>query len=244
MVILKLISRLLDYPTEELYASSALVRGLVKDDQLLTTLTRRRLENFIDDFFSRDLLDLQSEYDGLFERGRAVSLHLFEHVHGESRDRGQAMVNLLQQYREAGLEISVRELPDYLPVYLEFAATQGEQARGWLQDVAHILALLAARLEERDSPYALLVHALIELAEVDVNLASLREQIKGEERDDTPEALDKIWEEEAVTFTQDSAMNSCGDARYRPAASQRKDDVMPVQLLDPAALAERQSNLG
>ena len=78
-------------------------------------------------------MDLQSNYDGLFERGRALSLHLFEHIHGESRDRGQAMVDLQQQYHTAGLDIGVKELPDYLPLYLEFYLPKAKRMRalGW-----------------------------------------------------------------------------------------------------------------
>ncbi len=99
---------------------------------------------------------MQARYDGLFERGRSVSLLLFEHVHGESRDRGQAMVDLLDRYTQAGLEIDVTELPDYLPLYLEYLSPlpDAESARAGLAEVAHILALLALRLEERGSGYA------------------------------------------------------------------------------------------
>ncbi|WP_268594516.1 nitrate reductase molybdenum cofactor assembly chaperone, partial [Escherichia coli] len=96
-----------------------------------------------------------------FDRGRATSLLLFEHVHGESRDRGQAMVDLMAQYRAAGLEIDSRELPDFLPLYLEYLASRSAaQAREGLQDIAPILALLGARLQQRESPYAVLFDLL------------------------------------------------------------------------------------
>src|SRR5690606_22756321 len=71
-----------------------------------------------------DLVDVQARYSELFDKGRALSLLLFEHVHGESRDRGQAMVDLMAQYEAAGFAIGVRELPDYIPLYLEFLATR------------------------------------------------------------------------------------------------------------------------
>ena len=81
----------------------------------------------------------------MFERGRALGLWLFEHVHGESRDRGQAMVDLIEQYKQAGLQLNLNELPDYIPLFLEFLATQGsENAREWLSEVEHILAYLCA----------------------------------------------------------------------------------------------------
>lgn len=67
-----------------------------------------------------DPLDARAQYSELFDRGRATSLLLFEHVHGESRDRGRAMVDLLAQYEQHGLQLNSRELPDHLPLYLEY----------------------------------------------------------------------------------------------------------------------------
>lgn len=229
MPLLKLIARLLDYPTAELVAHQTDIRTLVKDSKVLSSPVREALLRFVQQRFSQDLLDWQSDYDGLFERGRAVSLHLFEHVHGESRDRGQAMVDLLNHYREASLELDARELPDYLPLYLEFVATQGEQAQGWLQDVAHILSLLAARLQERDSGYAALIEVLLELSGVDYDLAPIREEVRQEERDDTPEAIDRIWEEEAVTFNGSDVGSACESSRMKPSpAQQREDEILTI----------------
>ena len=67
-------------------------------------------------------MDLQERYVASFDRGRARSLYLFEHVHGESRDRGQAMVNLLEIYRRHEFELNARELPDYIPLFMEYLA--------------------------------------------------------------------------------------------------------------------------
>ena len=184
-----------------------------------------------------DILDWQSDYDGLFERGRSLSLLLFEHVHGESRDRGQAMIDLIQQYKSAGLDIGVRELPDYIPLFLEFLSTQGdENAQGWLQDVSHILGLLAVRLAKRDSNYATLFRALVHLSGAQINYEDLSEQIKDEKRDDTNEALDKVWEEEMVKFGQEAnAEQGCPSGQYRPSESQRRDKDVPIQFVDAAA---------
>src|SRR5690606_12119074 len=133
--------------------------------------------------------------------GRAHSLWLFEHVHGESRDRGQAMVDLLDNYRRAGLELAHNELPDYLPLFLEFLATQGEDnARAWLQDVAYILALVQCRLEKIGSDFAAPLAALVELAGTRLDLGEVRHRVADEARDDTPEALDQAWEEEEILF--------------------------------------------
>lgn len=221
MRLLRLVSQLLDYPDETLHRSFPEITTFLHSQELVDRV-RAPLLRFVEHFKSYDLLDWQSEYDGLFERGRAVSLHLFEHVHGESRDRGQAMVDLMGHYRSAGLALTERELPDYLPTYLEFCATQGDAATAWLQDVSHVLALLAARLRDKGSPYALLCDALICLAGVKVNIEALQAQVAGEVPDDTPEALDKIWEEEAVSFSGAQG-SACSDSVARPSESQRRD---------------------
>ena len=148
MKILNLISRLIDYPTEDIYQAGDEILELITNDTLLTAQDKTGLTPFVEGRCEvngnskLDLLDWQSDYDALFERGRSLSLLLFEHIHGESRDRGQAMIDLIAHYKEAGLDIGIRELPDYIPLFLEFVATQGqENAEGWLQDVSHIFAL-------------------------------------------------------------------------------------------------------
>lgn len=234
MTLLKLLSRLLDYPTEDLSRHSSEIRAMVSMASELSPLGRSHLQTFLEKRLAQDLLDWQSDYDGLFERGRAVSLHLFEHVHGESRDRGQAMVDLMNHYHAAGLDLGVRELPDYLPLYLEFVTTQGEAATGWLADIAHILSILAARLKERDPEYAGLVEVLLELSGVDYDLSPIMEEVRREERDDTPEALDRIWEEEAVTFNGSDVGSACESSRLKPTAAQRRDDEV-LTIVDAAA---------
>lgn len=228
MQIIQLVSLLLDYPQPHLLDG--------KDDMLaiianapLTAAQQQAMTDFVQDRLSGDLMDWQSEYDGLFERGRSLSLLLFEHVHGESRDRGQAMVNLMNQYKEAGLDIGVKELPDYLPLYLEFLSTQGNENIAFgLQEVAPILALLACRLEQRDSNYAALFHALLSIANADIDLDDIKQQIAGEQRDDTPKALDKVWEEEMVNFMDNNqASSACGTAN-KPSEGQRRDQFVPV----------------
>ncbi|MFO1387684.1 nitrate reductase molybdenum cofactor assembly chaperone [Cellvibrio sp.] len=223
MKLLQVISLLMDYPTESIAASRVELLDVVAQSSLTGEL-KKSLSDFINDRCARPLLDWQSEYDGLFERGRAVSLLLFEHIHGESRDRGQAMVNLQKQYQAAGLDIAALELPDYIPLYLEFLSTQGDtNAQIGLEEIAHILAVLACRLDERATNYAVLFHGLLFLSQVQVDLTDIQQQIKSEERDDTPEALDKVWEEEAVSFTAESDADACGIAIKRPTQSQSKD---------------------
>lgn len=231
MRILQLISLLLEYPTEELLAAKADARQLVTESPLSAS-QQQGLLDFIEQRFGGDLMDWQSDYDGLFERGRSLSLLLFEHLHGESRDRGQAMVDLMNQYKSAGLQIDVRELPDHLPLYLEFLSTQGdENAALGLAEVAHILSVLLCRLEQRNCNYQVLFSALLELSGVDVELDSVREQLKNEQRDDTKEALDKVWEEEMVTFGPGSEQDGCGTG-HKPSEKQRRDHHVPLQWTD------------
>jgi len=174
MQILKLIGCLLDYPDQTVVEHRADIDALVRAADIDPKL-RDDLLRFIDQRASQDLMQWQSEYDGLFERGRSLALWLFEHVHGESRDRGQAMVDLVDQYRQAGLEISQHELPDYLPLFLEFLSTQGrDNAVSWLLDMEHILALLQCRLEKRGSDYAVLFQLLLSIANSKVDLDEIR----------------------------------------------------------------------
>ncbi|MEG3135840.1 nitrate reductase molybdenum cofactor assembly chaperone [Rouxiella sp. T17] len=201
MKLLQIISRLLDYPEQELWAHQQEVQQLVTLNPQLSVMDTQRLADFIHTLCAADLLDRQAEYSSLFDRGRATSLLLFEHVHGESRDRGQAMVDLLDQYRAAGLQLDCKELPDYLPLYLDYLATLDEaSARAGLADIAPILALLAARLNQRENHYALLFELLLTLSEANISTAEVAEKLQHESRDDTPQALDAVWEEEQITF--------------------------------------------
>ena len=243
MTTLNVLSRLMDYPTVDLIDHQADLLEAVQS-MSLSKKVRTQLMQFVRTRTEADLDDWQSEYDGLFEKGRSLSLLLFEHVHGESRDRGQAMVDLLAQYRTAGLELSQRELPDYLPLFLEFLSTQGAvNAREGLAEISPVLAVLACRLEHRQSNYDVLFHALLELADVRVNLDELRTTVRGEERDDTRAALDKVWEEEAVTFGPGDAQDACGTGTSKPSEQQRRDQYIPLNLPEdasqrPAALQE------
>jgi len=232
MDILKVLSCLIDYPREEVVSNKDALDEVIQSSGLESPL-KTKLLTFVDNHTSKELLVWQSEYDALFERGRSLALSLFEHVHGESRDRGQAMVDLTAMYREAGLELSQHELPDYIPLFLEFLSTQGEEnAQKWIQDMEHILGLLFCRLEKRNSEYAVLFEALLTIADSAVDLDDIRAQIAGEKRDDTKEALDKEWEEEEVTFGADSLEKSCDSAVNRPSESQRRDQDIPISWVD------------
>ncbi len=229
---LKIISALMDYPEAELLNAQEELTVELRDDPFLDTEQKAQLTEFIEALCARDLLDLQEEYVSLFDRGRSHSLLLFEHVHGESRDRGQAMVDLMAVYEKQGFEIGQRELPDYIPLFLEFLSLRPEQeVRQWLTEVSHILALLEARLHKRESAYAKLFEALLSLTEVSIEREELKEKVASEMRDDTPDALDKVWEEEMVRFTEGTAQNGsaqgCGDSLL----NKRREELSAVQAL-------------
>jgi len=234
-MILRLLSRFIDYPSEQLHEHKADFLALVADENRLPEDIKAQLSDFIETRLSMDLLDWQAEYDGLFERGRSLSLLFFEHVHGESRDRGQAMIDLIAQYKLAGLNIDVRELPDYVPLYLEFVATQPVDAQaGWLQDVAHIMALLTARLQKRENNYQAVFAAVLALSGAEIALTEVHQQIADEKRDDTKEAIDKVWEEEAVTFGGDAVNGGCPTTQNRPSVEQNRSNDLPISFIDAA----------
>lgn len=236
MIALRIIARLLDYPQQDFVDHQEEVLAALVQAKELYAAQQALLIDLIQKSASRPLLDRQAEYSELFDRGRATSLLLFEHVHGESRDRGQAMVDLLAQYRADGLELNAKELPDFLPLYLEYLA-QGDLARirRGLQDIAPILALLAARLEERQSDFAPLFSLLLALSGSSADPALLQEQVAQEARDDTPAALDAVWEEEQVAFI--AQMNPGGSGCESAQQPHSSAAVMP-QYLDISALSQ------
>jgi nitrate reductase delta subunit len=165
MLIFKALSALLSYPTAEMRAALPEIAEVIRGSPLIPPAQQQDLLHLIDDIASGDLLAAEERYVDLFDRGRALSLHLFEHLHGESRDRGAAMVTLKQLYERAGFELSSRELPDYLPVVLEYLSCRGmSEARDMLADCAHILTAIGRSLLARQSPYAAALQALIVIA--------------------------------------------------------------------------------
>ncbi len=205
---LKLLSALLDYPADSLWQHGPDLLAACAD-QTLPRAARERLHGFVSELLAMDPMDAQERWLGLFDRGRAMSLLLFEHIHGESRDRGQAMVDLIETYRRHGLFLSSRELPDYLPLVLEFLSRRPhEEAAEWLGHIGHIIGLLAARAAERESPYAGLLDLLI-AGHSGSNDPALRDKARAEPRDDTAEAMDKVWEEEAVRFGNEAPQDDC-----------------------------------
>jgi len=161
----RVLAHLLRYPDAELPAHVAELRAALRDEAALPADRIDEIERLLDRLVLLPALQVESDYVELFDRGRSTSLHLFEHVHGDSRDRGPAMIDLIQTYEQAGLYIDNSELPDYLPVLLEFASTQPpQQARDFLGETAHIVRAIFSALLKRQSPYASVLAAVLELA--------------------------------------------------------------------------------
>jgi nitrate reductase delta subunit len=202
---LKALSALLTYPSAELQQAAPDIGPLLLREGVLDRNAVGALHPLLDELAERDLYDLQERFVLLFDRSRSLSLNLFEHVHGESRARGQAMVDLLETYRAGGYEPVGLELPDHLPMLLEYLATRPlAEARDMLADAAHILTALAERLERRQSSYAPVLRALVALAAMPA-AAELLAEIAAQPDDDPEDlaALDAIWEEAAVSFGPD-----------------------------------------
>jgi nitrate reductase delta subunit len=201
-LIFSMLGALLDYPDQTLIGALDEIRAALTRHARLPSDTRAALIDLVDRLSARPLLELQEDYVEIFDRGRATSLYLFEHVHGESRERGQAMVDLLAMYEAKGLYLDAGELPDYLPVFLEFLSHETPaQAHALLGEIADISRQIATKLAERGTPYFAAVAALLPLAgeaplanaNPTVCDAPMTHEVDGE-------ALDREWQEEPVSF--------------------------------------------
>jgi len=156
---------LIAYPDSALRGSLPELREILRAEGALGASRLAGIEALIDGIANADPIDAEADYVQIFDCGRATSLHLFEHVHGDSRERGPAMIDLAQTYEKSGLFLAQGELPDYLPVVLEFASTQPPAvARSFLAETAHILNALHGALAARGSRYAEVPAAVVELA--------------------------------------------------------------------------------
>ena len=196
---------LLGYPSLELKANIREVRSAIVRDKLLSDADFARLEPLLRRFAEEDLLDLQAAYSELFDRSRSLSLHLFEHVHGDSRERGQAMIDLGQQYVESGFYLEGGELPDFVPVFLEYASCLPPvEAREMIRQPAHVFAALAERLDKRGTDYAALFHCLVSLAKARIDPQARSAVDQNTPAEDAPD-IDAEWEEAPVSFMNSGA---------------------------------------
>lgn len=186
---LRVLARLLGYPDAGLRGDLAALREALHGERALPQPRLAELDALIDSLALAAPLDAEAAYVELFDRGRATSLHLFEHVHGDSRDRGPALIDLAQTYEKAGLFLAEGEMPDFLPVVLEFTSTQPpREAREFLAEMAHIFNAIFSALQQRGSAYACVLGALLELAGEKAQPV----QIAAEE------PVDALWEEPVV----------------------------------------------
>jgi nitrate reductase delta subunit len=207
---LRALARLLSYPDAQLRSELAPLIAAIDEEAVVPAARRAELRALAADLVRRDPLEVEARYVETFDRGRATSLHLFEHVHGDSRDRGPAMIDLVQTYEKAGLYLGPEELPDHLGVVLEFASTQPPAlAKAFLGEMAHILNAIFSALLKRESPYAAVVAAVLELA--------------GQKAEAVPfkadEALDEAWAEP-------EAFDGCATR-----GQNRPDQAQPIHIV-------------
>ena len=223
MISFKALGALLDYPSPELQAAADEIEQALREERAVPEAELAGVLALVDRLRRSDIMEAQEYWIGLFDRSKRLALHLYEHSYGESRDRGQAMVNLALTYRMNGFELNAAEMPDYLPLFLEFLSVIPEaHARRYLTDAIEIIEALRIRLEERDSTYAAVLGALVTLASREADDDEVEAILAGEPRDPQDlEALDREWAEDPVDFTAGSALKDCpysgGIARNRAA---------------------------
>ena len=213
---LRVLAHLLGYPDPQLRAALADMRLALTGEGALTPARGRELDALMDSLGRRPALEVEAEYVEVFDRGRATSLHLFEHVHGDSRERGPAMIDLAQTYEKAGLYLAPGEMPDYLPVVLEFTSSQPpREARAFLAEIAHILNAMFAALQQRGSAYASVMGALLELAGETAQPVKLAAE----------EPLDETWRE-PMAFDGCSSRGQAAPGQAQPIHIVRKDRMV------------------
>jgi len=187
MIVLRALGALLSYPREDLRLALPDIAQAIRASPFIAARERDGLMVLINDLASGDLLAAEERYVELFDRGRTTSLNLFEHLHGESRDRGDAMVELKRRYEHAGFELATRELPDHLPVVLEYLSCRDvAEARDVLLDCAHLLKRIGAALIARESSYAAVLQALLVIAgETPVDPAAVPRAVDRDENSDS-----------------------------------------------------------
>ncbi len=202
----KILSLLLSYPNRDVKDFLPEAEKEIQDEKILSEEEIRKVEAFINHFGEMELLDWQAEYVQLFDYSRSASLHLFEHIKSDSKDRGQAMVDLLGFYQENGWQLSVNELPDYLPAFLEFLSGRSvEVAAKLLADPIHIIARIHKALEDKKNMYRNILSAVISLSEKQPDATITNAIIKNEK----PLDLDEEYEEKPVEFGANDACINC-----------------------------------
>ncbi len=207
---LRAVARLLSYPDAELRAHLGELREALHTEAAIGPARLAEIDALIAGIGALGAIDAEADYVQLFDSGRRTSLHLFEHVHGDSRDRGPAMIDLAQTFEAAGLYLAEGEMPDHLPVVLEYASTQPPRAaRAFLAEMAHIFNVIFSALVQRGSRYASVLGALIELAGETAQAVKVADE----------EPIDDSWAEPA-------AFDGCSTA-----GQSRAGQPQPIQIV-------------
>ncbi len=161
MKLYNVLARLLDYPTRELMDHLPEISEVLESESQITPAEYQEISGFISWLQLHDLTGIQQVYVQTFDMVPEHDLHMTHHIHGDSRDRGPALIDLTEHFKANGLEIKEGEIPDYLPLLLEYVSTLGEaESRFFLADVGKILSILADNLEKASSPYAKLIRLI------------------------------------------------------------------------------------
>ena len=206
----KILGLFLTYPVPETVALWPSMLELLEQEKILPKKPLKQLKAWAETNSKKDIYALQEDYVETFDRGRGHCLHLFEHVHGESRERGQAMVDLTSVYAEKDLLIDQAELPDYLPMFLEYCSLcEYSEAQSLLGEVSNIIASIGAKLKQRDNNYYLIFDSLLVLTKAKVDKKIIAAAVAFVDAEDTSlDALDKEWEE-AEAFGGDPQVSDC-----------------------------------
>jgi nitrate reductase delta subunit len=202
---LRALALLLGYPDAELRSHLPELLEAIDMEAVIPAARRLELHALAAELTRLDPMEVEARYVETFDRGRATSLHMFEHIHGDSRERGPAMVDLVQTYEKAGMLMAPEELPDHLCVVLEFASTQPPKlAMEFMGEMAHILTAVFSALLQRGSPYAAPVAAVLELCGQRVQAVPIV----------ADEAMDDVWQEpEAFDGCSTKGQSKPGEAQ-------------------------------
>lgn len=162
----KALSCMLCYPCAQIKDGVDEIAESIRINSDLSQRNKEALGKFLNEYKKTSLADLQKEYVGTFDIGRKASLNLFEHMHGDSRERGAALVSLKKLYEERGLQVESSEFADYLPMFLEFlSGIRRDEALVYLVAAAPYIARIHNELQKSASRWEPVVEAALEISQ-------------------------------------------------------------------------------
>jgi nitrate reductase delta subunit len=158
MQVFAVISKLIDYPDSELIENLDSVIEYIKDSSEIATDEKEILMEFVSWMRSHTSIKLQETYVETFDMVPEHDLHLTHHIFGDDRQRGPALIDLSEHLKNEGLEVKEGEIPDFLPLLLEYASTLDDiKSRAFLGDAKKIIKIIADNLDKAKSPYSKLI---------------------------------------------------------------------------------------